>query len=313
MDDRSKELLEDALKDAKCVRPDVVLLAGPTASGKSALAMRLARKLGGEVVNADSMQVYSDLQILSARPTVAEMDGIPHHLFGHVSGADQYDTARWLAETTQLIENRKSPLVLVGGTGLYFSALERGLSVFPTVPPDVRQMVRTRFDELGSDALHAMLDPISAARIQPTDSQRVQRALEVLEATGRSMFDQPQPASDTLPLHGLNVHRIILEPRRDVLHTRIAERFDLMVDMGGLDEVRALLAADFPADRTVLKAIGVPEFTAHLRGEQSFEQAIADAKTATRRYAKRQSTWFRNQMDGEWQRILTADEATLAQ
>ncbi|MEO0637343.1 MAG: tRNA (adenosine(37)-N6)-dimethylallyltransferase MiaA [Pseudomonadota bacterium] len=304
--------------DSKNAMPDVVLLAGPTASGKSALAISVARQIGGEIVNADSMQVYSELQILSARPAQDEMGGVPHHLFGHISGAQQYDTARWLADATEIILKTlpARPIVLVGGTGLYFSALERGLSELPAIPEEVRSGVRQRFGKVGAEALHAQLkkvDPMAALRIKPHDGQRIQRALEVMEATGRSMFDQPQPEPETLPLHGLSVRRVILEPSRAELHDRISRRFDVMVDAGALAEVEKLLARGLPEDRTVLKAIGVPEFRAHLSGELSLEQAVADAKTATRRYAKRQSTWFRNQMDGRWERIWHPHELNLAE
>ncbi|MEN0087825.1 MAG: tRNA (adenosine(37)-N6)-dimethylallyltransferase MiaA [Pseudomonadota bacterium] len=311
-DDRSEENLASGLGAG----PDVVLLAGPTASGKSALAVQLARALGGEVLNADSMQVYSVLHILSARPAKAEMGDIPHHLFGHVPGEDQYDTARWLSEVSSLIALRQGPLIIVGGTGLYFSSLEKGLSELPTISQIVRDSVRHRFENSDSSTLHAELaavDATAAQRIEPGDGQRVQRALEVFEATGRSLFDQPQPAPETLPLHGLSVRRIILEPARDVLHQRIARRFDAMVAEGALDEVRALLKLQLPADRTVLKAIGVPEFSAFLDGRLTLDQAVADAKTATRRYAKRQSTWFRNQMDESWERVTSSDELALAQ
>lgn len=298
-------------------QPDIVLLAGPTASGKSALAVQLAQAMGGEVVNADSMQVYADLHILSARPTVQEMAGVPHHLFGHVPGVEQYDTARWLGDIANLIESKvpATPLVIVGGTGLYFAALERGLSQLPEIAEPIRATVRGRFAEVGSAALHdelARLDPIAAERLKPGDGQRIQRALEVLEATGRSMFDQPQPAPESLPLHGLTVRRIILEPQRQLSHERIATRFDAMVEAGALDEVRALLDLNLPAECTILKAIGVPEFTAYLEGNLSLDQAITDAKTATRRYVKRQSTWFRNQMGQSWERIETANELGLA-
>ncbi|MEN0088594.1 MAG: tRNA (adenosine(37)-N6)-dimethylallyltransferase MiaA [Pseudomonadota bacterium] len=296
-------------------RPDVVLLAGPTASGKSALAVELATQFGADVVNADSMQVYAELQVLSARPTLEDMHGVPHHLFGHVPGREQYDTARWLADVATLMAERK-PLVLVGGTGLYFSALERGLSELPQIPDDVRARVRARFSELGAEGAHSWLkdvDPLAAERLDRNDSQRIQRALEVFEATGRSMFDQPQPAPESLLLHGLNVRRIVLEPPRAVLHQRISARFDGMVRAGALAEVSALNEMDLPEDRTILKAIGVPEFRAHLAGEISIDQAVTNAKTATRRYAKRQSTWFRNQMDASWQRIEQTHQAYLAQ
>ncbi|MEO0497605.1 MAG: tRNA (adenosine(37)-N6)-dimethylallyltransferase MiaA [Pseudomonadota bacterium] len=309
---------EDILANTTRAQPDVVLLAGPTASGKSALAVSFAQALGGEVVNADSMQVYSDLRILSARPTEGEMAGIPHHLFGHVAAGRQYDTARWLAEVTDLIESRSpnTSLIIVGGTGLYFSALERGLSQLPEIAEPIRARIRQRFAEVGSAALHvelAKLDPVSAARLEPADGQRIQRALEVFEATGRSMFEQPQPPADALPLFGLKVRRVVLEPERHVLHDRIAHRFDHMVQAGALDEVRALVARQLGPEQTILKAIGVPEFRAHLDGTLSLEQAITHAKTATRRYAKRQSTWFRNQMDNGWERIESPGELNLTQ
>jgi len=290
---------------------DAILITGPTASGKSALAVELARKHGGEVINADSMQVYDTLGVLTARPRDEDMGGIPHHLYGVIPAATAYSTGEWLRAVTPLIEDlraRDRLPVFVGGTGLYFKALTGGLSDMPEIPAPIRAKWRARLAEDGPWALHAELgahDPGMAGQLRPADGQRILRALEVKEATGRSISEF-QERRGTALIDPARAMKIIIEPERAVLHDRINRRFETMLDRGAIEEVRALVALDLPRDLPVMKAIGVPQISAMLRGEMAREQVISQASAATRQYAKRQMTWFRNQMDESWERIESA-------
>ncbi|ABS66904.1 tRNA delta(2)-isopentenylpyrophosphate transferase [Xanthobacter versatilis] len=286
--------------------PQAVLIAGPTASGKSALAMALAERLTGTVLNADSMQVYGDLRVLTARPTVAEAARVPHGLYGHVDADTDYSVGRWLADATAaLAAAREQGLlpIFVGGTGLYFRALTQGLAEIPPVPETVRREVRGTAEGLDSLALHARLadmDPQSAARLQPNDRQRVLRALEVITATGRSLSDWQKDAPRPV-LDASRCVRLVLEVDRAVLRQRIDARFEAMMAEGALEEVRALAARRLDPSRTVLKAHGAPALTRHLAGEMTLDDAIAEGQSDTRRYAKRQETFFRHQM-ADWPR-----------
>jgi tRNA dimethylallyltransferase len=277
-----------------------LLIAGPTASGKSALALRLARERGGVIINADSMQVYRELRLLSARPSAEEEAQAPHRLYGQVSGAEDYSVARWLTEATREIEavwaEGQVPIIC-GGTGLYFMALETGLSQVPPIAPEVRERWRGFAGDLHAEL--AARDPAMAERLGPTDRQRIIRALEVIDSTGQSLARWQAEGERNAFLNQINVERHFVEVPREELYTRAEQRFDLMMAAGALDEVEALPA--FAPDRPVMKAIGVPELQAHLRGEMSLEQAATLAKTATRQYIKRQMTWWRGQMKG-WHR-----------
>ncbi|MFG1288714.1 tRNA (adenosine(37)-N6)-dimethylallyltransferase MiaA [Xanthobacter versatilis] len=292
--------------------PQAVLIAGPTASGKSALAIALAERLTGTVLNADSMQVYGDLRVLTARPTVAEAARVPHGLYGHVDADTDYSVGRWLADATAaLAAAREQGLlpIFVGGTGLYFRALTQGLAEIPPVPEAVRREVRGTAEGLDSLALHARLadmDPQSAARLQPNDRQRVLRALEVITATGRSLSDWQKDAPRPV-LDASRCVRLVLEVDRAVLRQRIDARFEAMMADGALEEVRALAARRLDPSRTVLKAHGAPALTRHLAGEMTLDDAIAEGQSDTRRYAKRQETFFRHQM-ADWPRA-TPDAA----
>ncbi len=290
----------------------MVLIAGPTASGKSALALRLAEAHGGLVVNADSMQVYRDLRVLTARPTAEEEARAPHRLYGHVDGAVNYSVARYVADAAALVapavgEGRQ--VVLAGGTGLYFKALLEGLSDIPPVPDVVRETVRAEAEGLPTPELHARLarvDPQTAAALRPSDRLRILRALEVQAATGESLAAfrgrrSPGPLADT------PTTRIFLSPDRDTLRRRIDERFVAMVEGGALDEAAALAERRLDPMLPVMRAHGVPGLIAHLRGEIALEEAIRRGQGDTRRYAKRQFTWFRHQMPG-W-RWMTPEEA----
>ncbi|WP_416796982.1 tRNA (adenosine(37)-N6)-dimethylallyltransferase MiaA [Ciceribacter azotifigens] len=286
---------------------DAILITGPTASGKSALALALAKRHGGVVVNADSMQVYDTLRLLTARPSEEEMEGVPHHLYGHVSAGAAYSTGDWLREVSELLRRLKAEgtlPVIVGGTGLYFKALTGGLSDMPPVPAEIREDLRRRLAEEGTAALHASLerdDPATAARLNPQDGQRILRALEVVTATGRSISEFQGKAGPVI-VDPARAQKLIVLPERDVLYARIDRRFATMLESGAVEEVEALLALDLPPEMPVMKAIGVSQIVAMLKGEMSREEVTEKASAATRQYAKRQMTWFRNQMDESWER-----------
>jgi tRNA dimethylallyltransferase len=292
--------------------PSAVLIAGPTASGKSALALELARKLDGVVVNADSMQVYADLRVLTARPTPEEEATAPHRLYGHVDGAVNYSVGCYLADAGALLAAERRRLIFVGGTGLYFRALLDGLSDIPPVPEAVRAEVRARAEGRATADLHAELaarDPATAAGLDPRNRQRVLRALEVLAATGEplaSFQGRRRPG----PLWGRPAIRLFLAPDRDALRRRIDDRFRAMIAAGALDEARRLAARRLDPTLPVMRAHGVPALLAHGRGEIGLEAAVAVGQADTRRYAKRQFTWFRHQMPG-WTWVAPEEAATL--
>jgi tRNA dimethylallyltransferase len=272
-----------------------LLIAGPTASGKSALALRLARERNGVIINADSMQVYRELRLLSARPSEAEEAAVPHRLYGHVSGAEDYSVARWLDDAGREINaawDAGQLPIICGGTGLYFMALEKGLSQVPAIAPDVRDKWRGHPGDLHAEL--AARDPVMAARLGANDRQRIIRALEVIDGTGHSLAHWQAEGERGAFLNHINVERHFVEVPREVLYARAGQRFDAMMAAGALDEVRALPA--FTAMQPIMKAIGVPELLAHLRGEMGLDDAVAAAKTATRHYIKRQMTWWRGQM-----------------
>jgi tRNA dimethylallyltransferase len=282
--------------------PRAILIAGPTASGKSALAMAVAEDLGGVVINADSMQVYRDLRIITARPTPEEERRVPHLLFGHVDAAENYSAGRYVADAARTLRELPADALAIfaGGTGLYFKALMSGLAAIPPVDPAIRTALRARLEAEGVEALHGQLatrDPVAAARIMPRDRSRILRALEVLEATGRPISDWHReglpPAIDPN-----RVIKVFLHPERGELKRRIEGRFEAMLAQGALEEVRALDARHLPETLPAMKAHGVPWLRRHFRGEITLEQAAEGAIMDTRRYAKRQVTWFRNQMPG---------------
>ena len=287
-------------------RRRAVLIAGPTASGKSALALSLSEAFARRgsapvIVNADAMQVYAALRVLTARPSVEDEAAARHALYGHVDPAEAYSVARWLEEVAPLLDGPE-PAIVVGGTGLYFSALTRGLSTMPHIPEDVRAHWRARAVEAGAGALHAELarrDPEMAARLRPSDPQRLARALEVLDATGQSLLAWQERRSR--PLVGSAGPRVVLAPDRAWLHARIARRLDGMAEEGALDEAAALTVRGLPDDRPALKALGVRALAEAARGTMSLARALELTARDTRRLAKRQETWFRNQL-GDWPR-----------
>ncbi len=281
-----------------------ILIAGPTASGKSALALAEARAHNGVIINADSMQVYGDLRVLSARPSANEEVQVPHVMYGHVDGAETYSVARWLEDvqaTIPAVHTAGQTPVIVGGTGLYFKALLEGLSPVPPIPDDVRAAWRD-IGAQGGSTLHAELvrrDPEMAARLRPSDRQRLTRALEVIDATGRSLLEW-QRIPGTPLLDAASCRRLVVLPDRDTLYRRCDQRFEAMLNEGAIEEVEVLVARDLPDDVPVLGALGVRPLAAMLRGETSKEAAIAQSQQDTRNYAKRQMTWARNQM-ADWE------------
>lgn len=286
------------------------LIAGPTASGKSALALRLAAATGAEIVNADSMQLYRGLGVLTAAPSVAEMAQAPHHLFGTVDPADGWSVGRWLRAASEIlaqIEGRGRPAVVVGGTGLYFGALTRGLAEAPTIPAEARRAAEADYAQLGEPAFRARLaeaDPAAAARIAANDRQRLVRAWEVFAATGRSLSDWQTTGEPALAADAWRA--VALEPPRETLYARCDARLEAMLGAGALAEVESLTARGLDPALPAMKAVGVREFAAHLRGEASLAEALAAAQRETRRYAKRQMTWMRGQM-ADWPRIAAPD------
>lgn len=281
----------------------VALIAGPTASGKSALALALAERHRGTVINADSMQVYADLNILTARPTTDEMARVPHRLFGHIDAADSYSVARWAAEAREAIaeaqDNGRLP-ILVGGTGMYLRTLIDGIAPVPEIAPEVRREVRALPVAEAHRAL-AQEDPAAAARLRPTDTTRVARALEVVRSTGRPLAAWQAERTGGIG-DAVTLAAFILLPDRDWLAERIDRRFAMMVDTGRDEAERLLARSDVPDDAPILRAIGVPEMRALIAGRIDRDAAIAAGALASRQYAKRQYTWFRRQPPASWHR-----------
>lgn len=284
--------------------PHITLIAGPTASGKSRLALDMARENGAVIVNADSQQLYADLRVLTARPSVEEEAQAEHRLYGVADAAEAWSVGRWSRAALALLgELDGRPAVLVGGTGLYFTALTKGLAEIPAVPDAVRDAVQARYDAEGEAMIRRALtqiDPAAETRIESGDRQRLVRALSVAEATGRALSDW---TADTRPLlPPASWEGLVIEPERDRLYAACDARADLMLEGGALDEVRALTARGLSPDLPAMKAVGVRELAAHLAGELTLDQAAGALKQATRNYAKRQLTWFRNQTPG-WRRL----------
>ena len=281
-----------------------VLIAGPTASGKSALALAIAEQLGGVIINADSMQIYRDLHILTARPSADEEARVPHRLYGHVDAALNYSVGRYMTEAADALAHteREGKLpIFVGGTGLYFKALTRGLAAMPPIPAQVRKAVRERLAAQGPEVLHAELaqaDALGAARLKPADRQRIARALEVVLATGRAL--SAWHAEETTPLlDSTQIVKLFVSPDRAELYARIDARFDAMLTAGALEEVKKLAARQLDPQLPAMKAHGVPWLIQYLQGRITLEEASRQAKLDVRHYAKRQYTWFRHQL-ADW-------------
>lgn len=283
----------------------MALIAGPTASGKTALALRLAQSQSVTIINADSAQVYAHLPVLSAQPTAEEMAAAPHKLFGYLDGREACSAARWALDAKREIQTAwdgdRLPL-LVGGTGLYLRTLLDGIAPIPEIDPEVRRLVRSLPTAAAFEAL-ANEDTASAAVLSPNDDSRIKRALEVIRSTGKAITEWRMLREGGIG-GDVDLHPLILLPPRDWLHERCDRRFETMMEQGAVEEVRALLAFDLPPDAPVLRAIGVPEILAMLQGQISTEEAVARGQAATRQYAKRQYTWFRNQPAGDWPRWI---------
>lgn len=295
--------------DGTNLRP--ILIAGPTASGKSALAMAIAERVGGTIVNADSMQVYRELRILTARPTPADEARVPHTLYGFVPAAEAYSAGRFVRDAAEAIASaqaRGERPIVVGGTGLYFKALLEGLSPVPEIRDDVRSYWRGEAERRGAEALHAELmarDEIMAARLQPADTQRIVRALEVLDSTGRSL-SWWQTLKGAPVLNEAETVRLVVRVDRAELHARADARFAQMMRDSAAEEARALSDLQLDPGLPAMRAIGVRPLLGVLRGDMSLEEAVAASQAETRQYIKRQETWLRSHMIS-WTRVETKD------
>jgi len=279
----------------------VLIVAGPTASGKSALALDLADAFEGLVINADSMQVYKELRVLSARPDEGETARAPHRLYGVLSGREACSAGKWrdmaMAEIAECHANSKLPII-TGGTGMYLNALTEGIAPIPDIPAGIRAQVTAELEKDGHQAFFdafAKRDPDTAATLDPSNTQRLIRAAEVLAGTGRGVAAWHREPMVTPP-DGMVFKKLCYMPPRDILYDRCNRRFDLMIEQGAIEEVRGLLAENLPETAPVMKAVGVREIAAYLAGEIDLETAKEKSQRETRRYAKRQLTWFRHQM-----------------
>ena len=301
--------LPDALRE---IGPSVRLIAGPTAAGKSAIALDLARRTGGVIVNADALQLYADLRVLTARPDASDEDLAPHRLYGIADAADTWSVGRWLRAAVgelESIHESKRTAIVVGGAGLYFNALTRGLADIPAVPAQLRLEVEAALDAQGEAAIRRRLsdrDPQAQARILPGDRQRLIRALAVAEATGRSLSAWQ---AETRPALTGDWSCLVVEPERRALYSRCDARLERMFEGGAVEEVKALLERGLDPRLPAMKAVGVREIRRWLAGEWTRAQALESAQRETRRYAKRQLTWFRNQM-ADWPRLESGSDFT---
>mgnify|MGYP003646511146 FL=1 len=281
----------------------MALVVGPTASGKSALALEIAKKQPSVIINADSAQVYSDLAILSARPTEQEMEGIEHQLFGYIDGSEACSAARWAHDAKAAIaqaHDRGLLPVLVGGTGLYVRILLEGIAPVPEIDPAIRQDIR-KLETLEAYRALQHLDPVAAERLHAADTTRIQRALEVVRSTGRPLDHWQQQKVGGIG-DEIKLHPLVMLPPRDWLYERCDRRLQEMLARGAIQEVERLVARNLPKNLPVMRAIGVAEFSDWLAGNIDRESAVERAQAATRQYAKRQYTWFRNQSPAKWQR-----------
>jgi tRNA dimethylallyltransferase len=292
--------------------PEIVIVAGPTASGKSALALALAEEFGGTIINADSQQVYRDLAVLSARPSTAEMARVPHRLYGVIDAAENCSAGRWVALAQAEIDaaRRAGRLpILAGGTGLYLEVLLNGLAALPSIPAAAREEAKALYAELGGAVFRARLaalDPVSAAKIAASDAQRLTRAYEVARATGKPLS---QWQAEQAPTRSLRAAAHVLLPEREGLYRACDARVRAMIAQGAEEEARSLLGRGLAPNLPAMKAVGLRELGAALDGRSSRDEAIAAMQQATRQYAKRQYTWFRNRLqNSEILRRLTVKE-----
>jgi tRNA dimethylallyltransferase len=294
---------------------NAILIAGPTASGKSALALAIAERLNGTLINADASQVYAELRILSARPSAADEARAPHLLYGHVPASERYSVARWLADARDATERVRAQgrlPILVGGTGLYFKAALEGLADVPPIPAHVREAAHALYEDLGPEGFNkwlARLDPEAAFRWPANDRARSLRAYEVVVATGKPLSEWHKEGAPPL-FDAAAIERIAIVPDRAELYARCDQRFDAMIKAGALEEVRALLALDLDPLLPAMKAVGVEELAAVIQGELALEEAVERAKRRTRHYVKRQLTWIRHQM-ADWPQLPMADASAV--
>ncbi len=289
----------------------VIFIAGPTAAGKSGAALALAERLGGEIVNADAMQVYGDLRVVTARPSTRDEARAPHHLYGVVDGAERCSAGRWARMAAPVVEEigaRGRAAIIVGGTGLYFRALEEGLSPIPEIAPDIRDRAKRRRDELGPEAFRreVIARDGEMARLPAGDAQRLIRAWEVFEATGETL--SAFQALPRAPMIAGPAERIVIEPPREALYAQCEVRAAAMLSAGAIEEVARLRQRGLDGDLPVMKALGVPEISSFLSGDMDQDACLAALQQSTRRFAKRQLTWFRNQAP-DWPRVENAGRA----
>ncbi|KGB27705.1 tRNA delta(2)-isopentenylpyrophosphate transferase [Candidatus Liberibacter solanacearum] len=290
-----------------------ILIAGPTASGKSMCALKLAQKLNGAIINADSMQVYDTLKILTSRPSDQDMQSIPHYLYGHVSAQQTYSTGKWLRcaikKITEVQKNGHLPII-VGGTGLYFRALTGQFSVMPEIPMSIRKNVREKLEKYGPHVLHdelSQIDPCAAQKIHLSDGQRIARALEIKMVSGQSITEFWKKSSNPIiPIE--SSYKIVILPERSYLKDKISQRFKRMLDSGAIDEIRSLMKMNLSLDLPIMKAIGVWDIMALLKGEINYEETLLRGIIATNQYAKKQITWFCHQLNEDWKKITSADD-----
>ena len=277
---------------------NIIIVTGPTASGKTSFAIKLAQAMNSEIINADSLQVYTENPILSAQPTIEERKAIPHHLFGYISGHQEYSVARWIEDTKDYINNINKSVILVGGTGFYLKHLIFGLSVIPDISSDIRQQARQLLDKIGHQEFHQLLqqiDPLAASKLDANNSQRVLRAYEVIQETGQSILNWQKQNISYFPLSSFKV--IILLPEREILYQNCNQRFLDMLELGALEEVKHLLLQQYSPISGIMKSHGVPELGRYLTGEWGLNQAIEKSQQVVRNYAKRQLTWCRHQFN----------------
>ena len=276
----------------------IIIIAGPTASGKTSFSIKLAQNLSGEIINADSLQIYSENPILSAQPTIDEQQNIPHHLFGYVKGDEEYTIARWINDSCNKINNIDKLPILVGGTGFYLKHLIFGLSSIPDTPTEVRRQARLLLEEVGNLAFHKILmqlDPFSASIIEPNNSKRVLRAYEVFKTTGKPIHYWQKQNIRYFPLSSFKL--IILQPDREILYNNCNQRLLNMLELGAIEEVKYLLKQNYNSITGIMKTHGIPELQKYLSGEWSLDQAIEKSQQVVRNYAKRQTTWFKHQFN----------------
>ncbi|MCT4635012.1 MAG: tRNA (adenosine(37)-N6)-dimethylallyltransferase MiaA [Rickettsiales bacterium] len=274
----------------------IIIITGPTASGKTSFAVKLAREIDGEIINADSLQVYKENPIISAQPTELEKQNIPHHLFGYVMGDEEYNVARWIKDACECIKSLKKTPIIVGGTGLYLKHLIFGLSSIPNIPDETRSQAMELLNKLGNDNFHkalSELDPEAAAKINPNNVKRSLRSYEVIKFTGKSILQWQKENISYFPISSFKVK--ILEPNREDLYKKCNQRFLNMLELGVIEEVRYLMAQNYNPICGIMKSHGVPELSKYLLKEWSLEEAIAKSQQVTRNYAKRQTTWFKHQ------------------